>query len=131
MTNQRLLRLNEQFLREITGILRNEVRDPRVRGVVVTAVTVTPDLWMARVYVRINHEDQEASEAMEGLKAASNFIRKKLGSMLHIRRIPELRFFEDKILDQANRIEKILQETEKENCTELLDEKAQIDNSEH
>ena len=130
MTNQRLFRLNEQFLREITGILRNDVRDPRVRGVVVTSVTVTQDLWLARVYVRTNHGDKEVSEAMKGLKAASSFIRGKLGSRLHIRRIPELRFFEDEILDQANRIEEILRDIEKEKYSESLDEKAQIDNSE-
>ena len=121
MTNQRLFRLNEQFLREITGILRNDVRDPRVRGVVVTAVAVTPDLWMARVYVKTNHVDKEAREAMECLNTASSFIRSMLGSRLHIRRIPELRFLEDEIPDQVYRIEEILQDIKKENDTESLD----------
>jgi ribosome-binding factor A len=110
MPNRRLERLNEQFRREITGILNRDVRDPRVLDVVVTGVAVTSDLWLARVYVRFAGEDVDREEAMRGLDAASSFIRRELGSMLHIRRVPELRFLEDETLDQANRIEAILRE---------------------
>jgi ribosome-binding factor A len=106
--NRRLARLNEQFRREITAILRRAVRDPRVQDVVVNSVEVTSDLWLARVYVRVGGEDRERQEALEGLEAAANFIRRELAAVLHIRRIPELRFLEDKTLANANRIEEIL-----------------------
>ena len=107
--NRRLARLNEQFRREITAILRRAVRDPRVLNVVVNSVEVTSDLWLARVYVRLGDDDQERADALQGLNAAANFIRRELAAVLHIRRIPELRFLEDKTLAQANRIEEILQ----------------------
>ncbi len=107
--NRRLARLNEQFRREITAILRRSVRDPRVQDVVVNSVEVTSDLWLARIYVRLGGEGQERAEAIQGLDAAANFIRRELAGVLHIRRIPELRFLEDKTLAQANRIEEILQ----------------------
>ncbi len=107
--NRRLARLNEQFRREITAILRNVVRDPRVLDVVVNSVEVTSDLWLARVYVRLGDDDQERADALQGLNGAANFIRRELAAVLHIRRIPELRFLEDKTLAQANRIEEILQ----------------------
>ena len=107
--NRRLARLNEQFRREITAILRRAVRDPRVLDVVVNSVEVTSDLWLARVYVRLGDDDQERTDALQGLDAAANFIRRELAAVLHIRRIPELRFLEDKTLAQANRIEEILQ----------------------
>ncbi len=106
--NRRLARLNEQFRREITAILRRAVRDPRVLDVVVNSVEVTSDLWLARVYVRLGHDDQERADALQGLDAAANFIRRQLAAVLHIRRIPELRFLEDKTLAQAHRIEEIL-----------------------
>lgn len=106
--NRRLARLNEQFRREITAILRRSVRDPRVLDVVVNSVEVTSDLWLARVYVRVGGDEQERAEALQGLDAAANFIRRELAAVLHIRRIPELRFLEDKTLAQANRIEEIL-----------------------
>ncbi len=108
-SNRRLARLNEQFRREITAILRRAVRDPRVQDVVVNSVEVTADLWLARVYVRVGGEEGERGEALQGLEAAANFIRRELAAaVLHIRRIPELRFLEDKTLAKANRIEEIL-----------------------
>ena len=106
--NRRLARLNEQFRREITAILRRSVRDPRVLDVVVNSVEVTSDLWLARVYVRVGGGSEERADALQGLDAAANFIRRELAAVLHIRRIPELRFLEDKTLAQANRIEEIL-----------------------
>ncbi len=107
-SNRRLARLNEQFRREITEILRRSVRDPRVGNVVVNSVEVTSDLWLARIYVRVGGEDRERADALQGLDAASNFIRHELAGALHIHRIPELRFLEDKTHAQAHRIEEIL-----------------------
>ena len=107
-SNRRLARLNEQFRREITEILRRSVRDPRVQYVVVNSVEVTSDLWLARIYVRVGGEDGERAEALQGLDAAANFIRRELAGALHIHRIPELRFLEDKTHAQADRIEEIL-----------------------
>ena len=106
--DRRLARLNEQFRREITAILLRSVRDPRVQDVVVNSVEVTSDLWLARVYVRLGGEAMERSEALQGLEAAANFVRRELAAVLHIRRIPELRFLEDETLVKANRIEEIL-----------------------
>lgn len=110
MPNRRLARLNEQFRREITGILRRAIRDPRIASVQVTEVAVTPDLWLARVFIRVPEAEGDRAQALEGLEAASSFIRRELGSTLHIRRVPELRFLMDETLDQANRIEEILRE---------------------
>ncbi len=110
MPKRRLVRLNEQFRREIAEILQRDVRDPRVRDVTVTFVEVTSDLWLARVYVSVAGEDTDSVEALEGLEAASSFIRRVLGDALSIRRVPELRFIEDHTLTQASRIEEILQE---------------------
>ena len=111
--NRRLARLSEQFRREITAVLHRSVRDPRVQEVVVNSVEVTSDLWLARVYVHVAGEDPERREALQGLEAAANFIRRELAAVLHIRRIPELRFLEDEALAKANRIEKILQGLER------------------
>tara|TARA_B100000378_G_scaffold78048_1_gene60863 strand:+ start:278 stop:673 length:396 start_codon:yes stop_codon:yes gene_type:complete len=115
MPNRRIVRLNEQFRREIAEILHRDVRDPRVREVTVTGVEVTSDLWLARVYVSVAGDEKERVEALKGLDAASNFIKRVLGGTLHIRRVPELRFVEDDTLVQASRIEEILKEI---SCTE-------------
>ena len=80
--NRRLARLNEQFRREITAILRRSVRDPRVLDVVVNSVEVTSDLWLARVYVGLGNDDQDRADALLGLEGAANFIRRELAAVL-------------------------------------------------
>ncbi|GMR12388.1 MAG: 30S ribosome-binding factor RbfA [Gemmatimonadota bacterium] len=105
---RRIERLNEQFKREITSILRDHVRDPRIGRLTVTGVDVTSDLWVARVHLRLFGDDADRREALAGLEAAAPFIRRALASSLRIRRVPELRFVEDQTQEQASRIEEIL-----------------------
>lgn len=110
MASRRVERLNEQLKREVTHILRHGVKDPRVTGATVTAVETSPDLTFARVYVIISGDDAARSEVLEGLRAASPYIRGELGRELHIRRVPELHFELDRSLDHAMRIERLLKE---------------------
>jgi ribosome-binding factor A len=110
MASKRIARLNEQLKREIAELVRTDVRDPRVGLVSVTAVQVATDLGSARVFVRVLGGDAERAESLEGLVAAAPFLRRALGQILHIRRIPELRFEEDRTMEHARRIEQILAE---------------------
>lgn len=110
MSSRRLERLNSQMLREISEILRTQVRDPRIVDVTVTYVRVTSDLWLARIYVTLPLDPTEKSEAMEGLESAAPFVRRALGQILQIRHIPELRFLEDETIAHARRIDEILRE---------------------
>ncbi len=112
MPSRRLARLNEQLKREISELLRTRVRDPRIDVVTVTGVDVTRDLAVAKVFVRLGGEPKDRAESMEGLDAAAPFLRGTLGKLLHVRRIPELRFEEDRSLERARRIEEILAEVE-------------------
>jgi ribosome-binding factor A len=108
--DKRLLRLAEQFKREIYEILRRDVQDPRVGSPTITSVRVTPDLWLARVFVRLPGDEEAQARALEGLTAAAPFVRKRLGRTLRLRRVPEVRFVADDTLDGAMRIEEILRE---------------------
>ena len=110
MAHRRSERLNEQLRREISDVLRREVRDPRVGLPTVTRVEVTADLSLARVYVRIAGTDAEREAALEGLDAATPFVRRELGARVRMRRIPELRFEIDRTLEHASRIEELLRE---------------------
>jgi len=111
---RRQQRLNEQLRREIATRLQREVHDPRVSSVTVTGVRVSPDLAQARVLVRIPGDDARRKEALAGLHAAGPFLRKSLGAELHIRRAPALEFIEDHHLEQAMRIEALLDEVRPE-----------------
>lgn len=114
MPSRRIKRLNEQLKREISRIIRREVRDPRIGSVTVTGVETAPDLTLARVYVRPMGDREEKSLALDGLAAAAPHIRHELGQDLRLRRIPELRFLEDRTLERAARIEEILDEVRPE-----------------
>ena len=109
MKGKRAARLNEQLRRELSEFIRTEVRDPRVGLVTVTGVDVAADLGSARVFIRtVSQEDMASS--LEGLTAAAPFLRSALGRVLHIRKVPELRFQQDRSLEHAWRIERILSE---------------------
>ena len=108
MVTKRLARLNEQLKREISELVLRKVRDPRVGLVTITSVEVAGDLGSARVYVRTQDPNDELNESLAGLEAAAPFLRRELGRLLHLRRVPELRFQQDHSLDQARRIEEIL-----------------------
>ena len=110
MASKRIARLNEQLKREIAGLLRTEVRDPRVGIVTVTGVDTAADLGSAKVYVRMLGDDEERAETMDGLAAAAPYLRTTLGKTMRIRKVPELRFQEDRSLQHARRIEAILDE---------------------
>ena len=107
--SRRLARLNEQLKRELSKLIRDEVRDPRVGIVTITGVDVAADLGSARIFVRAI-DDESLPEMLEGLEAAAPFLRTKLGKILHIRTVPELRFREDRSLEGARRIEEVLSE---------------------
>ncbi|HEX2079305.1 MAG TPA: 30S ribosome-binding factor RbfA [Longimicrobium sp.] len=103
-------RINEQLKQEISLIVRDEVRDPRVGLATITAVVTSPELDHARVYVTALGDDKEREEIVSGLRSAAAFIRKQLGGRLHMRRIPELHFEEDRVLKEALRIEELLRQ---------------------
>ncbi|HEX7118915.1 MAG TPA: 30S ribosome-binding factor RbfA [Longimicrobiales bacterium] len=110
MGSRRTERLNEQFRREITDIVRNEVKDPRVGTPTVTAVETAPDLTFARAYITVPGGEEAQQQTLQGLRAAAPFIRGELGRRLRIRRAPELRFEIDRGLEHAQRIERLLRE---------------------
>ena len=112
--SRRMDRLSAQLKRELAALIRHRVKDPRVGLVTVTHVRVTNDLTQARVFVRLTGASQERADALDGLEAAAPFLRGQLGANLKIRRAPELTFEEDESLDQALRIEQLLDEVRPE-----------------
>ena len=100
-------RLNKTFLREISIILANEVKDRKLKETNVTDVKITGDLSSAKVYVRVL-DDESKEEIVESLNKAKGFIRSKLFERLDMKHIPELKFVYDESIDYGNKIEKII-----------------------
>jgi ribosome-binding factor A len=107
--SSRPLRVGEQLRRELTLILRNEVKDPRVCEIIIYDVVVSKDLGAAKVYFSPMDIKQDASEVMKGLQSASGFLRTQLGKILSLRKMPELRFIVDDTEAKGDRIEQLIQ----------------------
>lgn len=108
--NRRTIRLNHLLREEFARLLREEIKDPRVRSVTVTRVDATQDLSYADVYVRTLTDEVPVEEAISGLESAEGFVRRRLGRELHLRRIPDFRFHADRALEHVQRIEVLLDE---------------------
>lgn len=106
----RTQRLNQLLKEEISLLIRCEVKDSRVGSVTVTAVEVSPDLKVGKVYVQASGDEGRKAQVLEGLASAAGFIRTRLGRELRIRRAPELRFFMDRTQEKAARITQLLDE---------------------
>ena len=106
-------RVAEQLRSELMDLLlRGSVRDPAASNVVVSAVRMTDDLSIARVYVRVLEDvDQGRQEAVvDALGRAKGFLRRELGQRLQLRHVPSLEFYWDDVVDSALRMEAILDE---------------------
>lgn len=97
----RAQRVGDQIQRELSELIRDEVRDPRVEMITVTEVIVARDLAHAKVYVSKLGVEGEPTEALEGLNRAAGFLRSQLGKRMRVRTIPQLNFLYDNSFDRA------------------------------
>lgn len=114
MANNRIERINDEIQRELSDKIR-ALKDPRVSGggmVSVTRVDTTGDLRYARVYISVLDKALE-KDVLKGLKSASGFLRRELGSGLQLRYTPELQFVADDSIAYGAHILEVLHEVEK------------------
>lgn len=100
----RKLRVNAQLQQELAAIIRDDLGDPRVAGVTVTAVDVSPDLRNATVKVSLLGPDEQLAAAIKGLTHAAGKLRHDIGQRLQLRVLPNLRFVPDRALREGDRI---------------------------
>lgn len=103
------VRVNQAVQRELSNIIRNEVKDPRV-GIMtsVTAVDVATDLKTCKVYISILGNEEEKAETMKALEKAEGFIRRSLAANLNLRNTPEIRFVEDDSIEYGVNISELI-----------------------
>ncbi len=115
----RQIRINDEILRETATIIRSELKDPRIGGMIsVTKVDTTSDLKYSKVFVSVLGSDSVKKETMEGLKSCSGFIRKELARRINLRNTPELKFMLDDSLDNAFKIDNLIREANKNSSTD-------------
>lgn len=108
MGELRIRKIQEFIKQEVSRIILQELKDPRLGFVTVTDVRITGDLREATVYVSLFGSDEEKKNTLAGLAKANGFIRSEVGKRLGIRYSPQIGFKEDQSLDYGMKIEKIL-----------------------
>lgn len=110
MANYRGGRINEEVRREVSNIIRDELKDPRMTAMVsVTSVKVTKDLGYAKVFVSIfGKNEEEKKNTFEALKRSSGYIRKEIGIRINLRHNPQIIFEIDESIDNGLKIEELL-----------------------
>ncbi len=108
MTKVRVGRIAEQIKKEISLIIQNELKDPRIAFVTITGVEVTGDLSQATVYVSVYGSDQEIKNTLDTIEKAKGYLRNEIGKRIRFRHIPELLFKLDNSIEYGNKIEKLL-----------------------
>ncbi|MFL0790149.1 MAG: 30S ribosome-binding factor RbfA [Prochlorococcus sp.] len=113
---RRVARVAALIRRETSELLINEVRDERIhQGMVsITEVEVSGDLQHCKIFVSIFGEEADRAEVLEGLKAASGFLRGELGRRLQMRRAPEVVFQLDRGLERGTSVLNLLGQLEEE-----------------
>lgn len=109
----KLDRLGHIFTEAISKIISEEVKDEDINFVTITAVDISSDLSYAKVYFT-NLIDSDREKVTKALNRASNFIRGKLFDTVEIRKMPELTFIYDESIEYGNKIEKIIDDINKE-----------------
>lgn len=105
-------RVGELVRAELGRALSTTMADPRLQNAVVTRVQVSPDLQVARVYVRTTGDADEEmrKQTLKGLRAAAARLRRMVADAVSLRRAPELRFEFDEGIDAQTRIDELLRE---------------------
>ncbi len=110
--------MGDQIQRDISGLIRQRLRDPRLGMVTISAVKVSSDMGYADIYVTILGKtlDEAPDEGIAILNAASGILRGELGRGLRTRIVPHLRFHHDVVTTRGNRMAALISQAVKEDA---------------
>jgi ribosome-binding factor A len=111
--NPRARRLGEQIQRELTELLRRNVKDDRIGNVTITAVAVTGDLRTAKVFYLVFGKQGADPKVQKGLESAAGFLRNALSKSLMIRYTPTLSFELDTSIEHGVRLTQLIDSVSK------------------
>ncbi len=114
MSANRIGRINEEFRKELSDIIRT-MKDPRIPMMTsVVTVNVTPDLRYAKIYISVLGSEAEQKDAIAALKKSAGYVRRELGARMKMRYTPEPVFELDHSIEHGARITELLKSTQGE-----------------
>jgi ribosome-binding factor A len=104
-----------EFIKEqVSEIIQQKLKDPRIGFVSVTDVEVTGDLRHAKIFVSVLGDDQAKTDTMTGLASAIRYVRGELGRRLQMRFTPEILFRLDESIERGTRVMSLIREVSEE-----------------
>ena len=107
-------RINGEVQKELSTIIRNEVKDPRIHPMTsVMAVEVAPDLKTCKAFISVLGSEESKQSTIKGLKSAEGYIRRQLAKNLNLRNTPEIRFILDESIEYGVTMTKLIDDVVK------------------
>jgi ribosome-binding factor A len=103
-------RIAEQIQRELSDVIRLELKDPRVGMLTITDVEVSQDYSHAKVFFTTLGDAAKVSETVAGLARAAGFLRSQLAHRLKLRIVPQLQFKYDESVERGMRLSRLIDE---------------------
>ena len=114
MTSRRQLKAGEAIREVVASAIVSEVRDPRVQGVTVIGVKVSPDMREAKVMVSVMGDEKREKLTLHGLQSSAGFLQKRIAENIDTRHTPKLTFEIDRGMQNSMVVGEILAKIRRE-----------------
>lgn len=105
----RTRRVGEQLQRELAQLIQQEIKDPRIGMVTISAVEVSRDMSHAKVFVMMSGTDEEIKTSMSILNKAAGFLRHTLSKSMTMRIMPHLKFQHDQTMEHGSNLSALIE----------------------
>lgn len=103
-------RIADQIQRELSEIIRLELKDPRVGMVTITSVDVTSDNAHAKIFFTMLGEAAQVDACTQGLEHAAGYLRSELAHRMRLRTVPQLHFVYDVSVERGVKLSRLIDE---------------------
>lgn len=104
----RTRRVGEQIQREMAQLVQQEIKDPRLGLVTISAVKLSKDMSHANIFFTILNDEQSVEETIKILDGASGFLRHELGKRMQLRIVPHIHFKYDESISYGNELSSLI-----------------------
>jgi len=110
---KRSIRVADLIQKEVSHMLLESIKDPRIGFVTITKVEVSDDCRMAKIYFSVAGTIAEKEKSIKGLESAKGFVRKELGKRVRLKYIPEIMFKFDPSIEYSIHISEVIEQAKK------------------
>lgn len=109
-------RVSSLLKEEVSDIILNELKDPRIDGLRTTVMDaeISDNLRNATIKISVRGDEEKSKRVMQGLESAKGYIRREIGQRIRLRITPEIRFVLDHSIDYIMQVDKLLRQVESE-----------------